>query len=77
MSRAIIRDRFSGNYMARAMSLMLMFILLAPMVAPVIGGYLLIWIGWRAVFWALVICGILAILVVLFGIEESLPAGRR
>tara|TARA_B100000700_G_scaffold329879_1_gene453415 strand:+ start:151 stop:921 length:771 start_codon:yes stop_codon:yes gene_type:complete len=54
-----------------------MFILLAPMVAPVIGGYLLIWIGWRAVFWALVICGILAILVVLFGIEESLPAGRR
>ncbi|PPR09863.1 MAG: Bicyclomycin resistance protein [Alphaproteobacteria bacterium MarineAlpha11_Bin1] len=77
LSRAIIRDRFSGNYMARAMSLMLMFILLAPMVAPVIGGYLLIWIGWRAVFWALVICGILAILVVLFGIEESLPAGRR
>ena len=77
LSRAIIRDRFSGNYMARAMSLMLMFILLAPMVAPVVGGYLLVWIGWRAVFWTLVICGVIAILIVLFGIEESLPIERR
>ena len=77
LSRAIIRDRFSGTYMARAMSLMLMFILLAPMIAPVIGGYLLVWIGWRAIFWTLVICGVAAILVVVFAIPESLPPGRR
>lgn len=77
LSRAIIRDRFSGTYMARAMSLMLMFILLAPMIAPVVGGYLLVWIGWRAIFWTLVICGALAILIVLIGIPESLPPERR
>ena len=77
LSRAIIRDRFSGTYMARAMSLMLMFILLAPMIASVIGGYLLVWIGWRAVFWTLVLCGATAILVVLLGIPESLPPDRR
>ena len=77
LSRAIIRDRFSGTYVARAMSLMLMFILLAPMIAPVIGGYLLVWIGWRAVFWTLVLCGATAILVVLLGIPESLPPDRR
>ena len=59
------------------MSLMLMFILVAPMIAPVLGGYLLVWIGWRAVFWALVICGVLAILIVLTGVPESLPAERR
>ncbi|RZO36684.1 MAG: Bcr/CflA family multidrug efflux MFS transporter [Rhodospirillaceae bacterium] len=77
LSRAIIRDQFSGTYMARAMSLMLMFILLAPMISPVIGGYLLVWIGWRAIFWMLVICGVLAIVVVMIGVPESLPPGRR
>ena len=77
LSRAIIRDNFSGNYMARAMSLMLMFILLAPMIAPVIGGYLLVWLGWRAIFWTLVVCGFIAVLVVLIGIKESLPPEKR
>ena len=77
LSRAIIRDRFSGAFMARAMSLMLMFILVAPMIAPVIGGYLLVWIGWRAIFWTLVLFGALAVLIVLLGIPESLPRERR
>ncbi|MEC7488592.1 MAG: Bcr/CflA family multidrug efflux MFS transporter [Pseudomonadota bacterium] len=77
LSRAIIRDRFSGAYMASAMSLMLTFILFAPMVAPVFGGYLLVWVGWRAIFWTLATCGVLAILIVLFGIRESLPPERR
>jgi len=77
LSRAIIRDRYDGVQMAKVMSLMLTIILFAPMVAPVIGGYVLVWFGWRAVFWTLVIFGALAIAVVLFGIEESLPPERR
>lgn len=77
LSRAIIRDRYEGVIMAKVMSLMLTIILFAPMIAPVIGGYLLVWFGWRAVFWALVICGTVAIFVVVFGIRESLPPERR
>ena len=77
LSRAIIRDRYTGVQMAKVMSLMLTIILFAPMIAPVFGGYLLIWLGWRAVFWALTICGIAAICVVAFGIKESLPLERR
>lgn len=77
LSRAIVRDSYSGARMAKVMSLMLTIILFAPMIAPVIGGYVLIWFGWRAVFWTLVIFGVLAICVVLFGIRESLPPGRR
>ena len=38
---------------------------------------MLIWLGWRAVFWTLVGAGILAICVVIFGIKESLPPERR
>lgn len=77
LSRAIIRDRYEGVIMAKVMSLMLTIILFAPMIAPVFGGYLLIWLGWRSVFWALVIAGGLAIVVVLLGIKESLPPERR
>lgn len=77
LSRAIIRDRYEGVIMAKIMSLMLTIILFAPMIAPVFGGYLLIWLGWRAVFWALVFAGGLAIVVVLVGIKESLPPERR
>lgn len=77
LSRAIIRDRYDGTQMAKVMSLMLTIILFAPMIAPVIGGYVLIWFGWRAIFWTLAVCGVLAICVVLFGIKESLPPERR
>jgi len=77
LSRAIIRDRYDGAQMAKVMSLMLTIILFAPMIAPVIGGYVLVWFGWRAVFWTLVIFGVAAILVILFGIRESLPPERR
>ena len=77
LSRAIVRDTYSGPMMARVMSLMLTIILFAPMIAPVIGGYLLVWIGWRAIFWALVIAGAAAIGVVIFAIKETLPPEKR
>ena len=77
LSRAIVRDRYSGAEMARVMSLMLTVILFAPMVAPVVGGYLLVWVGWRAVFWVLAVIGLAAIPIVAFGIEETLPRDRR
>lgn len=77
LSRAIIRDRYEGVIMAKVMSLMLTIILFAPMIAPVFGGYLLIWLGWRAVFWTLSIAGVAAICVVVLGIKESLPPERR
>lgn len=77
LSRAIIRDLYSGPQMARIMSITLTIILFAPMVAPVFGGYLLVWFGWRAVFWALVVCAIVALSVAVFGLRESLPPHRR
>ncbi len=77
LSRAIIRDRYSGDVMARMMSIMLSVVLFAPMIAPFIGGYLLVWLGWRAVFWTLTLCGLLALGVTLLGIRESLVTENR
>ena len=77
LSRAIVRDLYEGAAMARIMSIMLIAVLFAPMVAPFAGGYILIWVGWRAVFWVLAAVGLAALLITVFRIPETLPEERR
>ena len=77
LSRAIVRDLYEGAAMARIMSIMLIAVLFAPMVAPFAGGYILIWMGWRAVFWILAAIGLAALLITVFRIRETLPEERR
>src|SRR5699024_7432565 len=48
--RAIIRDRWSGNAAARAMSFVVMVMSFAPLAAPLIGGQILLWFDWRIIF---------------------------
>ena len=50
IGRAIIRDVLHGAEAQRMMALVTMIFALAPAVAPVIGGWLHHWFGWRAVF---------------------------
>lgn len=47
---AIIRDKFSGNEIAKALSLMGMVRSFAPMFAPVIGSFIIHFYSWKAVF---------------------------
>lgn len=77
LTRAIVRDLHDGPEMARVMSLMLTVILFAPLVGPVLGGHLLVWIGWRAIFWALAALGVAGLLIAALGVPETLPPGRR
>jgi EmrB/QacA subfamily drug resistance transporter len=45
--------------------------LLAPAIGPTLGGYLVTYVGWRAIFYINVPFGILGVLLVLFLIRES------
>lgn len=47
---AIIRDRFSGDQMAKQMSIISMVFLVVPMLAPSIGQIVLLFAGWRWIF---------------------------
>jgi DHA1 family bicyclomycin/chloramphenicol resistance-like MFS transporter len=47
---AIIRDRHSGDAMARMLSTVSMVFMIAPMVAPATGQAVLLFAGWRAIF---------------------------
>jgi len=51
ISISIIRDTYSGDYMARIMSFVTAFFILIPVVAPAIGKLILDSMGWEAIFY--------------------------
>jgi MFS transporter, DHA1 family, multidrug resistance protein len=58
LARAVVRDLYSGVRAGRELSLMGAITGVAPIVAPVIGGGLQTFFGWRATFLVLVICAV-------------------
>lgn len=77
MARAMARDLFEGDDVARALTFIGMVMALAPLLAPFIGGYALAWFGWRAIFWLLGGFGLISWLAVVFFARETLPPQRR
>ncbi|ACP24519.1 MFS permease [Sinorhizobium fredii NGR234] len=76
-TRAMIRDQFEGDAMARVMSLMFTLFILVPMLAPALAQGLIGIGGWRSVFGAyLAIAGLLSLWLVVRQ-PETLPATRR
>lgn len=59
-SLAIVKDIMHGDKMERAISLMQAATIIAPLTAPLIGGWMLLWTSWRGIFWCLAICGAIA-----------------
>lgn len=55
VGRALIRDLFEGPAAQRQFAYVNMVFILAPAVAPILGGYLLTASGWRAIFWLLLL----------------------
>ncbi|MDR1710603.1 MAG: multidrug effflux MFS transporter [Propionibacteriaceae bacterium] len=77
VSRAMIPDVFEGEEAQRVMAQIAMIFGLAPAIAPIIGGYLLGWDGWRGVFWFLVLFAAVLLALVLCGAKETLPKQNR
>lgn len=77
IARAIVRDMFAGRQAAQVMSFVILVMTAAPLVAPIIGGLITTWLGWRANFWALGLFGIICLLLVIFSIPETHPRQAR
>ncbi|MGF1749639.1 Bcr/CflA family multidrug efflux MFS transporter [Vibrio cionasavignyae] len=75
--QAIVRDMFDKEDFARTMSFVTLVITLAPLVAPMIGGHLAIWFGWRSIFWLLTAFSVVVIAAVLWKIPETLAPENR
>ncbi len=70
ISRALLRDRYEGNEMARALSAIVLVMGVAPVLAPTLGGKLHLWFGWHSIFALLAVYGLVCALAVYFGVAE-------
>lgn len=77
IARAVVRDLHSGAALARFFALTMLVNGLAPILAPIIGGQLLLVTSWRGVFLVLAAIGAVLFLAVLVRLGESLPPERR
>ena len=77
ISRAVVRDLYDGAKAHRLMSHMTMMFALAPAIAPVIGGRLQEWFGWRSVFAFIALATLAVWLACWRRLPETLPAERR
>ncbi|MEX0623438.1 multidrug effflux MFS transporter [Saccharospirillum sp.] len=76
-TRALIRDQFQGDAMARIMSFVMMILILVPMLAPAL-GQLILWIAhWRAIFVMLLVLALTAGTWLVLRQPETLTAERR
>ncbi len=72
LARAIVRDIYSGARAGRELSLIASVMALAPVLAPIAGGFLQTYFGWRAVFLTLVAAGFAGVGIVWVALPETL-----
>lgn len=70
-------DLFDERVVGADYSFLVLVMGIAPITAPLIGGQILTTFGWRAIFLVLAGFGLLCLLLVWFGLDESLPADCR
>lgn len=77
ISRAVVRDLYSGSELTKFFSLLMLINGSAPILAPIAGGQLLRIVPWQGVFYVLALIGVAMFFIVLFGLPETLPTERR
>lgn len=76
VSMAVVKDAFYGTTKNRVLALVQAMAVIAPMVAPVIGAFLLQFVSWRGTFVVLIAAGAVN-LAASFFFEETLPESER
>lgn len=77
MTIAMVRDTFSGNYMAKVLSIIVVFFILVPVVAPTLGQFLLNIGNWKLIFNFNLVLGILVVIWFWRRQPETLPREKR
>jgi MFS transporter, DHA1 family, multidrug resistance protein len=77
VGRAVIRDLYEGPQAQKLLSLVTMIFAFAPAVAPVIGGWIHVTLGWRAVFGFMATFSAILATTSYFKLPETHPPERR
>ncbi|NIF30978.1 Bcr/CflA family multidrug efflux MFS transporter [Enterobacter sp. Cy-643] len=74
---ALMRDIYPKEEFSRMMSFVMLITTIAPLVAPMIGGAVLVWYSWHTIFWILAAAALLASAMIFFFIHETLAPEMR
>ncbi len=77
ITRAIVRDCFEGVAAQRMLSNVMVIFAIAPAIAPMLGGYLDTWFGWRSVFGFMLAASVALWLWLWLALPETLAAAQR
>jgi len=77
ISRTVVRDYFPPREAARIFSFLMLVVGVSPVIAPLIGGWLVVHMSWRANFWMVSIMGTIILLACVLFLKESLPPEKR
>jgi MFS transporter, DHA1 family, multidrug resistance protein len=72
ISTAMVKDVYSGRRMQSVLALVQSMMIIAPVVSPILGAFLLSFTSWRGLFWALTLIGMISMLGCLL-LEETIP----
>lgn len=71
IARASVRDMFDHSESARVFSLLLLVMGVAPILAPLFGGYITLFFGWRAIFVVVAVCSAISLVAVYRYLPET------
>lgn len=74
LSRSIARDRYQGAMLTQFFALLMTVNGIAPVLSPVLGGYIITAFDWRTLFWCMAEIGVLLLVLSLVVLHETLPA---
>jgi len=77
VAMAIVRDLFGGRRLVVMLSRLALVTGVAPVIAPLIGSWLLTLMPWRGIFVVLAVYGVVMLLAAALVIPETLPKARR
>jgi len=77
IGRAVVRDLFEGAAAQRLMSYVATIFTVAPVMAPVIGGWFQVWFGWRSIFFFMTAMAVLLLVSCRRFLPETLPQEKR
>lgn len=77
INRAVVRDLCDPFLAARVFSQLMLVMGIAPILAPLLGGVLLQYLGWSSIFFLLALFGALCLLSVWRWLPETAPVSSR
>jgi DHA1 family bicyclomycin/chloramphenicol resistance-like MFS transporter len=77
LSIAMIRDSYSGDFMAKILSIVVMVFILVPVIAPTLGQFLLNYYNWESIFYVNLLFGLLIMIWFWRRQEETLVPTNR